>query len=525
MSEDTKKILQKFFVTLRNNVNATAIYREVWGLTQFDRESITITQKTNTEAVDKLVDIVGSRSTRSFVSFVDALKKNGHTEIADNILLEAKQNYPHIHRALHSVLVLPTATVPPSSNTQYNQTKKCVENQAYSNAQTTPNVRNDQNNIRQAQHEDAATQDTEDSDSENESCIFTLDTKLSQIPYTYVEAWEEELREKNQWKKLATKMNLSYRTVKELEKEEDPVDNFFERHCSKLTIERFLKYLTKASLTSVIAMVRKHVDESEGSSGVQQTPLQEEGNNAPVPTELYNDTHGVVPHMNCLNLDDSITDNTQIPCNDNKPPSPLISKRTNIGSVSNNESSVNIAKVENLTIITTQGPSESSLTDKDGSVNSAEIGKNILPDDKEVNSSGQSEQRFENEYPDTLVPGDLQSGGKLPPLQELNIREKPILAKHERVKENYNDQWCVNLLDEGRMHEQFDNSQSSSSPTEAIAKQLLQTQPESIGEKAKKHPAEQDCNEMLMDAGIQRRSDNTYRNIHDSIPDADSVVE
>lgn len=135
MSEDTKKILQKFFVTLRNNVNATAIYREVWGLTQFDRESITITQKTNTEAVDKLVDIIGTRSTRSFVSFVDALKKHGHTEIADNILLEAKQNYPHIHRALHSVLVLPTATVPPSSNTQCNQTKKCVENQAYSNSQ------------------------------------------------------------------------------------------------------------------------------------------------------------------------------------------------------------------------------------------------------------------------------------------------------------------------------------------------------------------------------------------------------
>lgn len=134
MSEDTKKILQKFFVKLRNNVNATAIYREVWGLTQFDRESI-IAQKTNTEAVDKLVDIIGSRSTRSFVSFVDALKKHGHTEIADKILLEAKQNYPHIHRALHSVLVLPTATVPPSSNTQCSQTKKCVENQAYSNSQ------------------------------------------------------------------------------------------------------------------------------------------------------------------------------------------------------------------------------------------------------------------------------------------------------------------------------------------------------------------------------------------------------
>lgn len=41
------------------------------------------------------------------------------------------------------------------------------------NFQTTPNVRN---NIRHAQHEDAATQDTEDSDSENESSIFTLGT-------------------------------------------------------------------------------------------------------------------------------------------------------------------------------------------------------------------------------------------------------------------------------------------------------------------------------------------------------------
>ncbi|XP_063422362.1 uncharacterized protein LOC134706923 [Mytilus trossulus] len=522
MSEDTKKILQKFFVTLRNNVNATAIYREVWGLTQFDRESITITQKTNTEAVDKLVDIVGSRSTRSFVSFVDALKKNGHTEIADNILLEAKQNYPHIHRALHSVLVLPTATVPPSSNTQYNQTKKCVENQAYSNAQTTPNVRNDQNNIRHAQHEAAATQDTEDSDSENESCTFTLDTKLSQIPYTYVEAWEEELRENKQWKKLATKMNLSYRTVKELEKEEDPVDNFFERHCSKLTIKRFLNYLTKASLTSVLAMVRKHVDESEDNFGVQQTPLQEEGNNAPVLAELSNDTHGIVPQMNCLNPDDSITDNTQIPCNDNKPPSPPISKSTNIGSVSNNESSVNIANVDYLTIYTIQGHPESSLSDKDGPTKPAELEKNILVADKEEDNRWKTKQRFGNEFPDTET---MRSRDQSPPLQELNIKEDTILAEPENIKEKYHDQWCENLLDKGRMNETSEDSLSSPLPSKSDAQQLLHTQPESIGEKAKKHPAEKDCNEMLMDAGIPRRSENTCRNIHDSIPDADSVVE
>ncbi|XP_071153005.1 uncharacterized protein [Mytilus edulis] len=520
MSEDTKKILQKFFVTLRNNVNATAIYREVWGLTQFDRESI-IAQKTNTEAVDKLVDIIGSRSTRSFVSFVDALKKHGHTEIADKILLEAKQNYPHIHRALHSVLVLPTATVPPSSNTQCSQTKKCVENQAYSNSQTTPNVRN---NIRHAQHEDAATQDTEDSDSENESSIFTLDTKLSQIPYTYVEPWEDELRKNKQWKKLATKMKLNYEIVKDLEKEEDPVDKFFERHCSKLTIKRFLNYLTKASMTSVLAMVRKHVDETEDSSGVQQTPLQEEGNNAPVPVELFNDTHGTVPQMNCLNQDDSITDNTQIPCNDNKPPSPLISKKTNIGSVSNNESSVNIAKVETLTIYTIQGH-QSSLSDKDGSMKPAETEKNIMVDDEKEDNRRKTKQQFGNDFPDTVVPGNMLSMDRTSPLQELNTKEDTILAEPENIKEKYNDQWCENLLDEGRMNETSEDNLSSSIPTNSVVQQLLHTQPESIGEKSKKHPAEQDCNEMLTDAGIPRRSENTCRNIHDSIPDADSVVE
>ncbi|VDI03010.1 Hypothetical predicted protein [Mytilus galloprovincialis] len=318
--EDTKKILQKFYVNLRNNVNATAVYREVLGLSQFDRELI-IAQRTNTEAVDKLVDIVGSRSTRSFVSFVDALKKHDHIEIVDNILLVAKQNYPQIHR----VLVTPTATVTPSN------------------------------------------------------------TELTQIAYEDVMQWVEELNKSKQWKKLATKMKLNYQTVKDLEKEEEPVDAFFHQHCSNLTIKRFLNYLTKAGLTSVLAMVRNRIDERYDSSGFQQTSLQEEGNNAPVPAELSYDTHATVQPMNFLNRDDSIIDNTQIPCNDNKPSSPLISKRTNIGSVSNNDTSFNIGNVDNLTMIyTMQGDTKSSLSDTDGSMKPAEIEKNILVDDEEV---------------------------------------------------------------------------------------------------------------------------------------------
>ncbi|XP_052095113.1 uncharacterized protein LOC127730653 [Mytilus californianus] len=457
MSEDTKKILQKFYVTLRNNVNATAIYREVWGLTQFDRELITA-QRTNTEAVDKLVDIVGSRSTRSFVSFVDALKKHDHTEIADAILVEAKQNYPQIHR----VLVTPTATVPPSSNTQSNPTTKCVDNQAYNNSQTTPNSRNDQNNIRHAENEATGSQDTEESDSENESSVLTLDTKLSQIAYEDVMLWVEELSENKQWKKLATKMKLNYQTVKALEKEEDPVDTFFHQHCSNLTIKRFLNYLTKASLTSVLALVRKRTDESDDSSGFQQTTLQEEVNNAPFPAELPNDTHTIVQHMNFLNPDDSITDNTQIACNNNKTSSPPISKRTNIGSMSNNDTSFNIANVDKLTMIyTIQGQTESSLLDKDVSMKSSEIEKNILVNDNDVNNRGQSEQRFGNEFSDTVVPDNIQSSGQLSPLQESNIRENTILAEPENIKEKYNDQWCANLLDEGRMHEKSDILSSS----------------------------------------------------------------
>ncbi|CAC5379781.1 unnamed protein product [Mytilus coruscus] len=523
MSEDTKKILQKFYVTLRNNVNATAIYREVWGLTQFDRELITA-QRTNTEAVDKLVDIVGSRSTRSFVSFVDALKKHDHTEIADTILAEAKQNYPQIHRVLGTVLVLPTATVPPSSNMQSNPTTKCVDNQAYNNSQTKPNPRNDQNNIRYAQNEATGSQDTEESDSENESSVLTLDTRLSQIAYEDVMLWVEELSENKQWKKLATKMKLNYQTVKDLEKEKDPVDTFFHQHCSNLTIKRFLNYLTKASLTSIVSMVRKRMDESDDDSGFQQTTLQEEVNNAPFPAELPNDKHAIVQQMNFLNPDDSITDNTQIACND-KTSSPPISKRTNIGSMSNNDTSLNIAKVDNLTMIyTIQAKTESSLSDKDVSMQSAEIEKNISVDDNDVNNRRQSEQRFGNEFPYTVVPDNMQSREQLPPLQELNIRENAILAEPENIKEKYNDQWCENLLDEGRIHEKSEyKSLSSSLPTKAVAKQLLHMQLENTDKKAKKHP-EQDCNEMLMDAGIQR-SDNTYRNIQDSMPNADSVVE
>ncbi|CAG2202903.1 unnamed protein product [Mytilus edulis] len=161
----------------------------------------------------------------------------------------------------------------------------------YLNFQNTPNGRNNQNYIRHGQNEAAATQDTEESDSENESSILTLDTKLTQIAYEDVMQWVEELNKSKQWKKLATKMKLNYQTVKDLEKEEEPVDAFFHQHCSNLTIKRFLNYLTKAGLTSVLAMVRNRIDERYDSSGVQQTPLQEEGNNAPVPAELSNDTH------------------------------------------------------------------------------------------------------------------------------------------------------------------------------------------------------------------------------------------
>lgn len=252
--------------------------------------------------------------------------------------------------------------------------------------------------------------------------------------------------------------------------------------------------------------------------------MQEEGNNAPVPAELFNDTHGTVPQMNCLNQDDSITDNTQIPCNDNKPPSPLISKKTNIGSVSNNESSVNIAKVETLTIYTIQGH-QSSLSDKDGSMKPAETEKNIMVDDEKEDNRRKTNQQFGNDFPDTVVPGNMLSMDRTSPLQELNTKEDTILAEPENIKEKYNDQWCENLLDEGRMNETSENSLSSSLQTNSVAQQLLHTQPESIGEKTKKHPAEQDCNEMLTDAGIPRRSEHTCRNIHGSIPDADSVVE
>ncbi|CAG2202902.1 unnamed protein product [Mytilus edulis] len=117
-------------------------------------------------------------------------------------------------------------------------------------------------------------------------------------------------------------------------------------------------------------------------------------------------------------------------------------------------------------IYTIQGDTKSSLSDTDGSMKPAEIEKNKLVDDEEVVNQRKTQQRFGNEFPDTE---NMQSRDQSPPLQELNTKKDTILAKPENIKEKYNDQWCENLLDEGRMNETLENSLSSSyKPTQLL---------------------------------------------------------
>ena len=107
---DTNKLLRKFYVDLRKSINALEISRAVFGLTTIDLEQIESREKNegNSLAVDKLLDIVGRKSARTFVSFVQALRNYEFDDWADKITEEAKRNFPNIHKDL-----LPTATIKP----------------------------------------------------------------------------------------------------------------------------------------------------------------------------------------------------------------------------------------------------------------------------------------------------------------------------------------------------------------------------------------------------------------------------
>lgn len=120
MSDHTKQLLRTFFERLRD-VNPKEIYGLIDGLTQFDREEIR-SEKNNILAMDKLVEAVGKRNTRTFVSFVNALRKHGHEDIANDIVAEAKcRNFQNLYRAL-----VPIAAISPS--THLNNKEKLLNN-------------------------------------------------------------------------------------------------------------------------------------------------------------------------------------------------------------------------------------------------------------------------------------------------------------------------------------------------------------------------------------------------------------
>lgn len=118
-SDDIKMILRKFYVVLRTNVDPRAVTPIIEGLTVFDKQQIQAT--TNMDGAmlgnDKLLDTLGRRTTRTFLSFVTVLKEYNQ-EIAYDIMQYAQDHFPNIHTSIRNFErhhnQIPSATVKPS---------------------------------------------------------------------------------------------------------------------------------------------------------------------------------------------------------------------------------------------------------------------------------------------------------------------------------------------------------------------------------------------------------------------------
>ena len=110
--------IQKLHPSLSSIVHPQDITPIINGLTEFDRQQIAATTKNDGLMVgnDKLFEILGRRTARSFASFVTHLR-DSNSELVEDIIQYTQEHVQQIHRSIQNYekeQSLPSVTVGPS---------------------------------------------------------------------------------------------------------------------------------------------------------------------------------------------------------------------------------------------------------------------------------------------------------------------------------------------------------------------------------------------------------------------------
>ncbi|XP_052095112.1 uncharacterized protein LOC127730652 isoform X2 [Mytilus californianus] len=270
-SDDIKMILRKFYIALRTNVTPCAVIPVIDGLTVFDRQQIQATAKMDGDMLgnDKLIDTLGRRTTRTFLSFVTVLQEYNH-DLAFEIIQYTRNYFPHIHTSIQNFQQhhnqIPSATVRPSVASSSDAQNYPLERHSI-HERTTINQRSDvgsQAFIIREESTDTYTRAAFNVQpfqrtSEVRQVTFYEDTLLEDVPNVVFLKWAAELNKEDNWKKLADVISLSRKAVRELRNKSNPGEEILDILCNKeeVTVRGLIHLLESAELTESADIVKE----------------------------------------------------------------------------------------------------------------------------------------------------------------------------------------------------------------------------------------------------------------------------
>ncbi|XP_063422351.1 uncharacterized protein LOC134706914 isoform X2 [Mytilus trossulus] len=337
-SDDIKMILRKFYVVLRTNVQPSAVTPIIEGLTVFDQQQIQATTKMDGAMLgnDKLLDTLGRRTTRTFLSFVTVLKEYNQ-DIACEIIQYAKDHFPNIHTSIlnferhHNQI--PSATVKPSVASGSDAQNYPLSESHSVHQRTTFSQRPDagsqaiitrEQESRDTYSSGGVTFQSFHRTTEVRQVKFTEETLLEDVPNIVFKKWAAELNNNDYWNKLGDIMQLSRKQMKDLKSKEKPGEEILDILCSKesVTVKQLIQFLDVADLPSVHEVVKQSLviqGSTNQTTAVTDTRLHGRTSTDQDPVNRDNETNNSSEEsktplnnsMKKLNIsDDSIKSNT-----------------------------------------------------------------------------------------------------------------------------------------------------------------------------------------------------------------------
>lgn len=271
-SDDIKMILRKFYVALRTKVDPSAVTPVIDGLTVFDMQQIQATTKMDGAMLgnDKLLDTLGRRTTRTFLSFVTVLKEYNR-ELAYEIMQYTHNHFPHIHTSIQNFErhhnQIPSATIKPSVASSSDAQNYPLERHSI-HQRTTVSQRSDagsqaiitrEQESRDTYSSGGFTVQSFHRTTEVRQVKFTEETLLEDVPNIVFLKWAAELNNNDYWNKLGDIMQLSRKQMKDLKSKEKPGEEILDILCSKesVTVKQLMQFLDVADLPSVHEVVKQ----------------------------------------------------------------------------------------------------------------------------------------------------------------------------------------------------------------------------------------------------------------------------